>query len=180
MKKNKLRWYVADKEYVKYLRQFEDKVENIEYNEKLKPYIGIVININGFDYYVPISSVKQKHYKMSDRMDFIKIMQKEKIIGVLNLNNMIPISDNNVKQLKYEHIEEYRDFKTEEEKRLYISFLSFELSLINKNTEKIIKNATNLYNEKISNKNSNISKRCCDFKLLEKKSILYKNFNQNN
>lgn len=180
MKKNKLRWYIADKEYVKYLKQFEEKVENIEYSEKLKPYIGILININGFDYYVPISSVKEKHYKMSNRMDFVKIIQKEKIIGVLNLNNMIPISDNNVKQLKYEQIEEYREFKTEEEKRLYISFLSFELALINRNAEKIIKNANDLYNEKKNNKNSNISKRCCDFKLLEEKSILYKNFNQNN
>ena len=40
MKENKLKWYIADKEYVNYLRQFDEKVENIDYNTKLKPYIG--------------------------------------------------------------------------------------------------------------------------------------------
>lgn len=66
MKKEKLRWYIADKEYVNYLRKFDKKVENIEYNEKLKPYIGILININNFNYYVPISSAKEKHYKIKE------------------------------------------------------------------------------------------------------------------
>ena len=58
---NKLKWYVVDKEYVRYLKKFDDKVENINYKEKLKPYIGILITINETNYYVPISSVKEKH-----------------------------------------------------------------------------------------------------------------------
>ena len=86
MKENKLKWYIADKEYVNYLRQFDEKVENIDYNTKLKPYIGILITINEFNYYVPISSAKEKHYKIREGMDFIKIMQDDKIIGVLNLS----------------------------------------------------------------------------------------------
>lgn len=174
MKENKLKWYVADKEYVNYLRTFDNKVENIDYNNKLKPYIGILIEIDKFNYYVPISSSKEKHYKMSDSIDFIKIIQDEKIIGVLNLNNMIPINDENVKQLKYKEIDEYRNFKDEKEKRLYISFLNFELSLINKKMEKIKHNAQELYDEKINNPNSRISKRCCNFTLLEEKCRKYK------
>lgn len=173
MKENKLKWYVADKEYVKYLRKFDKKVENIDYNTKLKPYIGILITINEFNYYVPISSAKEKHYKIKEGMDFIKIVQNDKIIGVLNLNNMIPILDNNVEVLKYKDIEEYREFVNDKEKKLYISFLSFELDLINEKMEKIKKNAMKLYNEKINNPESNVSKRCCDFKLLEEKSKLY-------
>ena len=141
MKENKLKWYIADKEYVNYLRQFDEKVENIDYNTKLKPYIGILITINEFNYYVPISSAKEKHYKIREGMDFIKIMQDDKIIGVLNLNNMIPISDENVKVLKYKEIENYRDFGSDKEKTLYISFLSFELNLINDKMEKIKKSA---------------------------------------
>lgn len=106
-------------------------------------------------------------------MDFIKIMQKDKIIGVLNLNNMIPISDENVNVLKYKDIEKYRDFISDKERTLYISFLSFELSLINNKMEKIKKSAMKLYNEKINNPTSKVSKRCCDFKLLEEKGQLY-------
>ena len=58
MKENKLKWYIADKDYISYLKQYDDKVENINYSAKLKPYIGIVVNINEFNYYVPISSAK--------------------------------------------------------------------------------------------------------------------------
>ena len=174
MKKNKLKWYIANKDYVNYLKDFDSKVENINYDKKLKPYIGILITINEFDYYVPISSVKEKHYKIKEGMDFIKIKQDDKIIGVLNLNNMIPISGDNVKELKYKDIEQYRDFSRDKEKSLYISFLNFELVLINNKIEKIKKNAMKLYIEKTNNPKSNLSKRCCDFKLLEEKSKLYK------
>lgn len=54
MKENKLKWYIVDKEYVNYLKEFENKVEHIDYAKKLKPYIGILINIQNFNYYVPI------------------------------------------------------------------------------------------------------------------------------
>ncbi len=87
---------------------------------------------------------------------------------------MIPISDENVQVLKYKDIEKYRDFSSDKEKTLYISFLSFELDLINDKIEKIKKNAIKLYNEKINNPASNLSKRCCNFKLLEEKGQLYK------
>lgn len=40
--------------------------------------------------------------------------------------------------------------------------------------EKIKKNAMKIYNEKINNPESNVSKRCCNFKLLEKVSVNYK------
>ena len=172
---NKLKWYVVDKEYVSYLKKFDDKVENINYTERLKPYIGILITINEINYYVPISSVKEKHYQMNEDMDFIKIVENDRILGVLNLNNMIPIDNENVRVLKYKEIDEYRKFKNDKEKHLYISFLNFELRLINDKIDKIKSNAVELYNEKINRPNSKISKRCCDFKLLEEKCREYKN-----
>ena len=173
--KNKLKWYVVDNQYVGYLKEFDNKVENINYNERIKPYIGILITINEINYYVPISSVKEKHYKMNEDMDFIKIMENDRILGVLNLNNMIPIDDENVKVLKYKEIDDYRKFKNDKERSLYISFLSFELGLINNQIDKIKSNTIELYNEKLNRPNSKISKRCCDFKLLEQKCEEYKN-----
>lgn len=177
---NKLKWYVVDKEYVRYLKKFDDKVENINYKEKLKPYIGILITINETNYYVPISSVKEKHYKMNEDMDFIKIMENDRILGVLNLNNMIPIDNKNVRLLKYKEIDEYRKFKDDRERNLYISLLSMELGLINDKIEKIRLNAIKLYNEKINKPNSKISKRCCNFKLLEEKCKKYKRDEEQN
>lgn len=173
MKENKLKWYIVNKEYINYLRGFDNKVENINYSERLKPYIGILITINTVNYYVPISSGKEKHYTMKENIDFIKIMNEDRVLGVLNLNNMIPISNENIKILDYKEIHKYRNFKNEKEKTLYISFLNLELKLINDKIDKIKSNAIKLYDEKIKNPNSKISKRCCDFKLLENKCREY-------
>lgn len=175
--KDKLKWYVVEKEYVSYLKKFDNKVANIEYNDRFKPYLGIIITINEMNYYVPISSVKEKHYKMNEDIDFIKINKDDRILGVLNLNNMIPIDNENVTTLRYIEIEDYREFKNDKEKSLYISFLNTELRLINNKIKKIKDNAIKLYNEKINRPNSKISKRCCDFKFLEKKCKEYRKDN---
>lgn len=172
--KDKLKWYIVDKEYVSYLKEFDNKVENIDYSNRFKPYLGIIITINEINYYVPISSVKEKHYKMNEDIDFIKISENDRILGVLNLNNMIPIDNDSVKNLKYSEIEKYRNFKTNKEKSLYISLLNMELELINSRIEKIKANAFKLYNEKNNRPNSKISKRCYDFKVLEEKCRKYK------
>lgn len=58
----------------------------------------------------------------------------------------------------------------------YIALLSLELDLINKKINKIRKSALKSYNEKINNPNSNIAKRCCDFKMLEEKAKIYNRF----
>ncbi len=78
---DKLKWYIADKDYVNYLRRYESKVENINYKDKLKPYIGILIKIDECNYYVPISSVKTKHNEMKEGIDFIKIIKDNKLIA---------------------------------------------------------------------------------------------------
>lgn len=88
---------------------------------------------------------------------------------------MVPIPDNNVKILKYKDIDEYRKFNSDKEKKLYISLLSFELNLLNAKLDTIKKKAIKLYNETLNHPNSNVSKRCCNFKLLEEKSVIYKN-----
>lgn len=173
--KEKLKWYVVEKEYVHYLRSFDNKVENIDYNDRFKPYLGIIIQIDEINYYVPISSVKDKHYRMDEDIDFIKIKDGNRILGVLNLNNMIPIDSKNVKVLKYKEIEKYRNFDTDKERVLYISLLNKELNLLNSKIEKIKLNAIKVYKEKINRPNSRISARCCNFKVLEEKCKQYKN-----
>ncbi len=88
-----MNWYIVDKKLVNYLHSIDSRVENIEYKERLKPYIGIVLEVEEFKYYVPISSKKEKYYKMKNSLDLYKIENSGKILGVLNLNNMIPIDD---------------------------------------------------------------------------------------
>ena len=55
-------------------------------------YVGVLLTVNGCHYYVPISSAKPKHQRMSNSLDFHKLQDADTgyLYAVLNLNNMIP------------------------------------------------------------------------------------------
>ena len=46
-------WYVVDKNYINYLTQFDSRVGYVEYGERLKLHVGILLTIGDFHYYVP-------------------------------------------------------------------------------------------------------------------------------
>ena len=170
----KLQWYVVNKRYIKYLQKYDNLVQNVNYGKNaLKPYIGIILEVNNFDYYVPISSFKKKYYNKNEGKDLIKLKAGTKILGIINLNNMIPITYNQVEKLSFKNIENYRSFKNEQEKIKYINLLNYELNIINKRMTEILRKSRALYNEKIDNPDSPLSKRCCNFKLLEQKCLEY-------
>lgn len=169
-----MKWYIVEKEYVNYLHSIDNKVENIEYGNRIKPFVGIVLAINNFKYYVPISSVKKKHYKMKNYLDLYKIENNDTILGVLNINNMIPIKEKCVKNLEYKEIDKYRKFESNIERSKYIRLLSTELKIINNQERDIVERATKVYNLVNKYPKSNLAIRSCKFKELEKKVEHYK------
>ena len=72
-------WYVVDKEYINYLKQFDSKVGYVECGSKLELHLGIVLKVKSSDYYVPISSPKSKHENMSDKYAGYKSQSTENI-----------------------------------------------------------------------------------------------------
>ena len=60
-----MKLYSVTDAYINYLRQFENKVyDNKENNRKVsRKYLGIVLSINSFNYYIPMSSPKKSDYK---------------------------------------------------------------------------------------------------------------------
>ena len=38
-----------------------------------RKYIGVILSVNGMDYFAPLSSFKEKHRRMQEGLDFIKI-----------------------------------------------------------------------------------------------------------
>ena len=67
--------YEIDSDYIKYLSSFE---QHLFRNKKVtqvftRKYIGIVLKINGFDYFAPLSSFKEKHKRLCETKDFIKV-----------------------------------------------------------------------------------------------------------
>lgn len=168
-------WYVVDKEYINYLMQFDSRVGYVEYGDRLKLHVGILLTIGEIHYYVPISSAKQKHKKMSNSLDFQKLQDETSgyLYAVLNINNMIPVPDNCVTQLKYNMVEKFRSFQNEKEKTDYIYLLQKEKSMIDKLQDMIHRKALKLYQKCITKPESSIALRCCNFKLLEEKCSSY-------
>ncbi|MCU9998274.1 type III toxin-antitoxin system ToxN/AbiQ family toxin [[Pasteurella] aerogenes] len=92
MKKKNLELFHINGDYVKYLKSFDNNVQNNYDNSvRKKPYVGVVLNMNGKDYFAPLTSPKDKHLKLrdSDPTTF-KIKHNGKFIGSVLLNNMIP------------------------------------------------------------------------------------------
>lgn len=81
----------------------------MEYGTKLKLHIGVLLIVGDFYYYVPISSAKPKHHRMSNSLDFLKLQDNSTgyLYAVLNINNMIPVPSSCVTQLKYNQIESF-------------------------------------------------------------------------
>ena len=152
-----IKLYEVNADYIDYLSAyaphlFQNKKPG-QNNER--KYIGIVFQINGLDYFAPLSSFKQKHHRMKEAVDFIKV----KDYAVINLNNMFPVP---LTERKYVDIQNERDPH-------YRALLLAEYRFIKSIQEKIRKNAQNVYKIKIKDGTSSaLAKRCNDFLSLEK------------
>lgn len=169
-------WYVIDKRYINYLRIYDKQVSYVEYGERLKLHIGIVLSVHEFHYYVPVSSAKPKHHHMSNSLDFHKLIDDKTgdTYAVININNMVPVPDFCIIQLKYDKITEFRHFTTEKEKTDYIYLLQKEKAIIDKIASVLQSKAQKLYQKYLSNSQSSLASRCCNFPLLEEKCMEYK------
>ena len=151
----RLKIFEVKSEYIQYLSNYQKHLF-LHTNEKDKrKYIGIVFQINGINYFAPLSSYKTKHVKMRESVDFIKI----KDYAVINFNNMIPIPQSQIVEID---INKEKDMS-------YRYLLQAESREINRQKNRIRKNAEVVYSHKIHNGDSTaLAKRTNDFKLLEK------------
>ena len=159
----KLNFYTVSLDYVSYLKKEEEsrrgfsRVPNVDYGDKRKPKFlcGIVLQVNGMDYYVPVSSYKQKkpdNFLIEDR--------NGRILASLRFNYMFPIP----KGLAIERI------ISKEPDLVYRALLSQELRFCIKNQEQIQKLAARTYRRVILGKDPGLVKNSCDFVFLEEAS----------
>lgn len=159
-----------DSNYCNYLRQFEQKVPYNFDKKELRPFIGVLFEVNKCKYFAPLSSPKPKHKTMKTTLDFLKIDNGD--LGAINFNNMLPVTDKNIIKLD---LDKECLTKTEEK---YTKLLKEQIYWLNRNKEKLYGRSKKLYDKYIDGTlNINISKRCCNFKLLEEKCNEY---NRNN
>lgn len=156
----------VDYKYCNYLRELDDKVPFNSGLKRNRPFIGVLFKVEDVEYFVPLSSPKEKHKKMKNTMDFLKIDGGK--LGAINYNNMIPVNNKCYKELNL-----LTKGLTESEYK-YHHMLYLQLLWLNRNYEIVVKRAINLY---ICYKNNQLKKsikdRCCNFTLLEEKCKLY-------
>lgn len=151
-------YYIRD-DYIQYLRQYDNKVA--ENKQESRPYVGVLLNVDGVKYYAPFTSPKPKHQKMKNTKDFRKINQG--IYGAINFNNMIPIVD---KALILIDIERVPDAQ-------YKRLLQNQYLSISSDSSQILRTASNLHNlimtsdEQLSKHDLVVKQRCCNLKVLE-------------
>lgn len=165
----KLKLYTVDTDYTKYLYDIDNRVmywERDTYKSERK-YIGIVLRINDFEYFAPLSSPKDNdyYYKKGEKLvkkntiPIIRLVTSEgQLLGKIKLSYMIPVKQ---EQLTLYDINNEKDHK-------YKSLVIKEMVCIRKCREEITKNALVLYNQKM-NGYDNVSylDSVLDFKRME-------------
>lgn len=173
MSKNNFKFIKIDPKYISFLLQYDNKVP---YNEIIlrkenRPFLGALFNINNKSYYAPLSSSKNKFLQLHRKykkekinsIDMFFIEDKnEKLLSVINFNNMIPVAQNSI-----------IEFDIRKDKNL--NLLEKEIEFCNnfKNKKQIKEQAIKVYNIVKNHTNERIEKRCCNFKLLEEKCKEY-------
>lgn len=170
---SELKLYEISEEYISYISTVEKNVFSSKGNDRnhTRKYLGIVYSINGYNYYIPLSSPKNSDYRMENGVQkirgsivpIIRITSQSssgelELKGTLKLSNMIPVP---VSELTLYDIEHEPDL-------FYKALIHKEMLFIRKNKNKIIQNAKILYKQKKEN-NPVIGylKSTVDFSLLE-------------
>jgi protein AbiQ len=157
-----IRFYEVSSDYIDFLSRHEKHLfRNSKPNQRnTRKYIGIVITVHDLNYFIPLSSYKQKHNRMREMVDFLKIRD----YAVLNINNMLPVPEGLYTPLDFAKIKDKR----------YQQLLQSEYRIIKSRQVLIRKNAKIVYSRKTDpNDHSSLSKRCNDFLLLERLAKLY-------
>ena len=90
MEQQRLNLYFMDMKYIRDLHNADDRVQSVspQIHKSRRPFIGIVIICDEHKYCVPLDSAKEKHKTQKNDVDFARIFDGEKVISVLNFNNM--------------------------------------------------------------------------------------------
>ena len=166
MEQERLNLYFMDMKYIRDLHKADDRVQSVspQIHKSNRPFVGIVVICDDHKYCVSLDSAKEKHKIQKNDVDFTRVFDGEKLISVLNFNNMIPVDNRFISKIDLKPSP--KDTQAQANcKKLCIK----EIEWCRKNQEAIVKKANKLYYlVQKPNCSSMLKKRCNDFKKLEK------------
>ena len=155
----RFRIYKIADNYVRYLHSRDKKVQ---YNKGARrPYVGVVFDFAGFQYFAPLESPKPKHRNMKSGYHFMRI--ENGAYGIIGFNNMIPVHK--------DALVEFDISKETDEK--YKSLLQRQIAFCNNHKADILHRAQKTYFSFLKG-NKFLCNICCDFKVLDKACKAYK------
>ena len=173
MKSYELHLYTVDMKYIRNLSNADDNILSVspQAGKAFRPFLGIVVLINGKKYCIPLSSPKDK-YHVKSKPDFIKVVNERvkdkngvpKLLGVLNINNMIPVEETVISRINL-RTDKFDNSESKKRKALLID----EITWCRDNADLILRKTQRIYDlvTETPDKNPRLVKRCCDFKKLE-------------
>lgn len=74
----KLNLYSVNDKYIEYLRRFEDRIYDNKEDIRTQTikYLGVVLTVNDFNYYIPMSSPKKSDYIDYEKKSLEKIQKQ--------------------------------------------------------------------------------------------------------
>ncbi len=160
-----MRLYHIKDEYIDFLRKYDDKVA---LNKKeSRPYVGVVLFVDGIKYYAPLTSPKAKHKDMKNGKDFRKIDQGR--LGAINFNNMIPVPDSALIMVDIN-----RETDSQYKRLLQKQFIALkaDVTAIEK-TARELRTLILTADSELRDYDKQVKARCCNLPLLESVYMKY-------
>ena len=164
-------FHIISDKYIEYLQRTEPHVMSNKEGVRTyhRKYLGVLTELNGFHYFIPLSSPKEKDFNKqgnikNDSAITIYIRNKKKLYGTLKLNSMIPVPNSEL--IKY-------DLNDEGDLRYKMLVLN-ELYFVRANAQRIETAAKSLYKQKIAQMNGEVDENHnLEFSLLSFPSISF-------
>lgn len=155
-----MEFYRINEEYNQFLQRYEkekrgvSKVPNIRYKDRNKFAFGAVMEVNGINYYVSVSSFSKKQ----EANILIRVPGDEKEVkGSLRFNYMVPVPDECIEKLIIKDVQDEK----------YRMLLNKEYRFCVNNAQRIQKKANKIYEMVITNRKQILTDNSCDFRILE-------------
>ena len=159
-----MKLYNVSNAYIDYLKTLDHKV--LDNYQGKRPYIGALITIGDIKYLAPLTSPKDKHARMKDSditlFKLKDLSNENNRLGIINLNNMIPVIDSEVSLLDVSRQPEQYKF-----------LLQKQIAFIRKNKADIQARAERLRGVVIKGYDQRAVNLSCNFRLLEERYTQY-------
>lgn len=171
-------FYTVNVDYLEYLSTIDREVYyNSEYRNSIKPFVGIVVGIDNFKYFIPLYSAKEKHKKWknvsNDHYLIYEVIpsdvivegdiykpysntEKIHVLSVLDIKKMIPVPDNSYQKIIFSELNDSR----------YQDLFEKEYAFCLKIKDKLLSKVDRLYKKQMET--GRVQFAHCNFALLER------------